>query len=96
MKRGVELLLAAAYALDHGVDPFSVGWLLEHDVTMSEGYELAARLSLGAQMFVVIIDPEVENKKGYAWIAAAVRSMTSHLRGSIDFFTHDPPPAPRG
>lgn len=51
--RKVELLLAAADALDEGIDPFSTSWLSEHEVTLNECYTLSDNLAIGARMLAM-------------------------------------------
>jgi hypothetical protein len=46
----VALLREAADALDEGTDPFSTGWLSEHEVTMDQCMNLAKQLAIGARI----------------------------------------------
>jgi hypothetical protein len=50
VSRSSKLLRAAADALENGVDPFSAGFLSEHDVTFDEVSDLADRMAIGAQV----------------------------------------------
>ncbi|WP_431881687.1 hypothetical protein [Micromonospora chalcea] len=50
MSRTIELLNAAADALDDGQDPFHESFLIEHDVTAAECYALSEQLALGARV----------------------------------------------
>lgn len=52
MTRSDQLLSAAASALDDGVDPLAEGFLIEHDVTLTECYSLAESLALGARVLL--------------------------------------------
>jgi hypothetical protein len=45
-----ELLREAADALDEGTDPFSTGWLSEHEVTFDQCMNLAKQLAIGARI----------------------------------------------
>jgi hypothetical protein len=54
--RKTELLLAAADALDEGIDPFGATWLSEHEVALDECYDLSDNLALGARMLANAVE----------------------------------------
>ena len=48
--RPQRLLIAAAEALEAGRDPLAQDWLVEHDVSLTEVYDLASSLAIGARL----------------------------------------------
>ena len=60
-----DLLRAAADALDDGTDPFTPGWLGEHNVTLDQCYSLAAQLAIGAR----IVAAGIENPRSPQGVA---------------------------
>lgn len=52
MGRLDDLLEAAAVALDDGRNPLDEHFLVEHEVTLDECYDLAGMLALGARMVI--------------------------------------------
>jgi cysteine synthase len=50
--RSTELLQAAARTLEDGCNPFETSWLVEHEVTIDEVYDLSDQLALGARMLL--------------------------------------------
>jgi hypothetical protein len=69
-----ELLRAAADALDGGTDPFSTGWLSEHDVSLDQCLNLAKQLAIGARIVAAGIE-KPRSEQGLAMLLTMADSL---------------------
>jgi len=67
-----ELLRRAAEALDEGTDPFSQGFLAEHDVTFDQCMALSKQLAIGARMMARAIE-KPKSEEGMAMFMTIAR-----------------------
>lgn len=65
-----KLLLAAAFSLDEGEDPFHGSFLSKHKVTLDEAYDLSELLAMGARMVLKSLED-----LGRGGLAAQVAGM---------------------
>lgn len=79
-QRVVELMNAAADALDDGRDPFQEAFLTNHNVTLDEVYILSEALALGARLYLDVID-QIERGGIHAQVAAQSLARTMSFIG---------------
>lgn len=77
--RPFDLLREAAKWLDEGRDPLHESFLIEHNVTLDEAYDLAEHLAIGARLYLHEVQ-QLGLGGLHAQIAGdrIVRAMTAH------------------
>lgn len=82
MSRNIDLLKLAGAALADGRDPFDHGFLVEHEVTLDEVYDLSDLMAIGAR--IVAWGLEHPEQAVAALNGAQLQGAYEALRGGLD------------
>jgi hypothetical protein len=82
MSRHTDLLKTAADALSDGRDPFAADFLVEHEVTLDEVYDLSDLMAVGARL--VAWGLEHPEQAVAALNGARLQGAYEALRGGLD------------